>query len=382
MSRSITFCEILGLRMLYFLGMLQFIFLILFSFVFSFFLAAKIIDLLYRFNVRKRPKEGLDELLETHKAKVGVPLMGGLIIILPVILINLVFNFDRDVILLLILIFLAGLVGLIDDLLTVFGHERLSLKVRESVNPLVSFSELTWNVYRILLKPWRTIKDFFLGMGSQASGLRAHEKFLMELLLATAVSAFLYFQLGQSSVWLPFFGPLEIGWLYILWSIFLMIGYASAFGLTDGLDGLSGGTHTIAFLAYGIIAFSFGLYPLSLFCATVAGAELAFLYFNIYPARVEMSDVGTVPLGMIFALVALLTRREILLPLIGSVFALEILSSFLQVTWVKRFKRKLFLMAPLHHHFEKLGWPETKVTMRFWWLGAISALAGILAAFL
>ncbi|MEK7610908.1 MAG: phospho-N-acetylmuramoyl-pentapeptide-transferase [Patescibacteria group bacterium] len=361
--------------------MIQFIALTLFSFITAFLMAGKIIDTLYRFNVRKRLKIDLDTILETHKAKVGVPLMGGIIVILPVLMINPVFNSDRNVLILLTLILFAGIIGLTDDLLTVFGHERLTFRVRETVNPLVSFSELSWLFYRLLLKPWRMIKEFFLGMGSQASGLRAHEKFILELIIAGSAAAFLYFRMGLSSVWLPGLGPINIGIVYILWATLLMVGYASAFGLTDGLDGLSAGTHTLAFLAFGIIAFASGLFPLAFFCATVVGAELAFLYFNIYPARVEMSDVGTVPLGMAFALVGILTGREILLPVIGLVFTLEILSSFLQVVGVKHFKRKLFLMAPLHHHFEKLGWPETKVTMRLWWLGAISGLTGIVLAF-
>lgn len=366
--------------MLYFSGMIQFIIITLFSFVIAFLMAGKVIDTLYRFNIRKRLKVDLDTILETHKAKVGVPLMGGLIVIFPIFIINLVFNLDRNVGLILTIVFFGGLIGLVDDLLTVFGHERLSFRVRETVNPLVSFSELSWFIYRLFLKPWRMTKEFFLGMGSQASGLRAHEKFILELIVAGSVATYLYFRMGLSSIWLPIFGPIDIGIVYILWATLLMVGYASAFGLTDGLDGLSAGTHTLAFLAFGIIAFAAGLFPLAFFCATVAGAELAFLYFNIYPARVEMSDVGTVPLGMIFALIGLLTGREILLPVIGLVFTLEILSSFLQVVAVKRFNRKLFLMAPLHHHFEKLGWPETKVTMRLWWLGAISGLAGIVLA--
>lgn len=366
--------------MLYFSEMVNFITITLFSFILGFLMAGEIIGTLYRFNVRKRLKVDLDTILETHKAKVGVPLMGGLIVIIPIFLINLVFNSDSSVGFILTVVFLGGLIGLADDLLTVFGHERLTFRVRETVNPLVSYSEISWLFYRLLLKPWRIIKEFFLGMGSQASGLRAHEKFLLELAVAGSAAAFLYFQMGLSSVWFPGLGHINIGIFYIFWATILMVGYASAFGLTDGLDGLSAGTHTLAFLAFGIIAFVGGQIPLAFFCATVVGAELAFMYFNIYPARVEMSDVGTVSLGIAFALVGLLSGREVLLPVIGLVFTLEILSSFLQVVWIKYFKRKLLLMAPLHHHFEKLGWPETKVTMRLWWLGAISGLSGIVLA--
>ncbi len=360
--------------------MTLFIAYLLFSFLIAFLTAPKIIGFLYRKNVRKRAKVDLDSLLSSHREKVGVPLMGGLIVILPAIFISLFFVLDPRIAVLVAVLIAGGLIGMADDLLTIFGHERLSSAVRGSVNPLVSFSEVTWVLYRLILKPWRIVKDFFTSMGSQASGLKAHEKFILELLLALSVSSWLYFKLGYNSIWFPVFGEVFVGWLYIIWVALLMVGFASAFGLTDGLDGLSGGTHTLAFLAYGVIAFSLQLYPVAWFCAIVVGAELAFLYFNIFPARVEMADCGTVPLGMAFALVGVLTHREIILPIIGLVFVLELTSSFVQVLAVRFFNRRLFLMAPLHHHFEKLGWIETKVTTRLWWLAVLSALIGIMIA--
>lgn len=355
--------------------------MLLFSLFFTFLLAPRVIDILYRLNVRKRAKLGLDEILDTHRDKAGVPLMGGLIVILPVFLLNVFLNNFLETNYLLVIILAGTAIGFVDDLLNVFGHERLTLRVRESVNPLVSFSEISWRVYRLVLWPWNKLKDFFAAMGSQASGLRAHEKFLLELLVALGAGGWLYFNLGQSSLWVPFFGSWNLGIFYIPVAVFLLVFFASAFGLTDGLDGLSAGTHAISFLAYGVIAYQMGLLPLAYFCAVVVGSELAFLYFNIYPARVEMSDVGTVPLGMLFALLGLLTNRLVLLPVIGLVFVLEISSSFFQVLFVRLKNKRILEMAPLHHHFEMLGWPETKVTMRFWLLAATTALLGVFLSF-
>lgn len=361
--------------------MLKFLFLLLFSLFFTFLIAPQIIDVLYRLNVRKRAKAGLDEFLGTHREKVGVPLMGGLIVVLPVLFLNVFFNRAKEVDFLLVVVLGGAVIGLVDDLLNVFGHERLTLRVRESVNPLVAFSEMSWKIYRGLLWPWNKLKNFFTEMGSQASGLRAHEKFLLESFLALGASAWLYGVLKQQTVWLPFLGDYSVGIFYIPLVALLLVFFASAFGLTDGLDGLSAGTHALSFLAYGVIAYQLGLLPLSYFCAILTGAELAFLYFNIYPARIEMSDVGTVPLGLAFVLVGVLTNRLWLLPVIGLIFVLEIGSSFFQILFLKWWRKKLLLMAPFHHHFEMRGWPETKVTMRLWLLVTVTSLLGIFLSF-
>lgn len=359
----------------------KFIFLLLFSLFFTFLLAPQVIDVLYRLNIRKRAKAGLDEFLGTHRDKRGVPLMGGLIVILPVLLLNIFLNRSPEVGLLLLVTLGGTLIGFGDDLLNVFGHERLTLRVRESVNPWVAFSEVSWRIYRLFLWPWNRLKGFFTAMGSTASGLRAHEKFLLESFLALGVSSWLYFGLNQQAVWLPFLGERPLGIFYIPLIALLLVVFASAFGLTDGLDGLSAGTHALSFLAYGVIAYQLGLLPLAYFCAILTGAELAFLYFNIYPARIEMSDVGTVPLGMVFVLVGVLTNRLWLLPILGLIFILEIGSSFFQILFLNLGRGKILLMAPLHHHFEMKGWPEAKVTMRFWLLATVTSFLGIFLSF-
>ena len=160
--------------------------------------------------------------------------------------------------------------------------------------------------------------------------------------------------------------------------IFVIISAAHAVNLTDGLDGLAGGTLLTAFGAYGAISFAQGRYDIAAFCGVIIGALLAFLWFNINPARFFMGDTGSMALGATLGVVAMLTNNSLVLPIIAFVFVIETLSVILQVFWRAVFKKKLILSAPLHHHFEAKGWPETKVTMRFWVVGAIFAIIGFL----
>lgn len=362
--------------------MIKFLLCILSSFFFAFTLAPAIIGFLYRSNIRRQGKEELDEKIENHAKKTGTPVMGGLIILIPVIFLNLVLNFTAPVGLLLAVLLLGGLLGAADDLFNVFGHGRVSSAVRKGITPVVTFSGITWSVYKIILLPWQVFKEAFRAMGSYRGGFKAHEKFLLQCLLAGGAVWYLYRYLGHSSFWIPLLGGFGLGIIYPFMVAFLLVSFANAFSITDGLDGLSGGTHALAFLAYGVVALALGNYNLAIFSASVVGAELAFLYFNIYPARVEMSDVGSLPLGMSFALLAVLLNREIALPVIGAVFTVEVLSSFVQVWSVKLRGKRVFKIAPIHHHFEALGWPETKVTMRMWLGGAVAAVLGIIIALL
>ncbi len=362
--------------------MIKFLLCILGSFLLAFALAPVIIGFLYHSNIRRQGKEELDKKIENHAQKTGTPVMGGLIVLLPVIVLNLVLNLTAPVGLLLAVLVLGGFLGAADDLFNVFGHNRVSSAVRKGITPVVTFSGITWSVYKIILLPWQAFKEAFRAMGSYRGGFKAHEKFLLQCFLAGGAAWFLYQYLGQSSLWIPLLGYFDLGVIYPFIAAFLLVVFANAFSITDGLDGLSGGTHALAFLAYGVVALALGNYDLAIFSASVVGAELAFLYFNICPARVEMSDVGTLPLGMTFALLAILLDREIVLPVIGAVFTVEVLSSFVQVWSVKLRGKRVFKIAPIHHHFEALGWPETKVTMRMWIGSALAAVLGIIIALL
>jgi phospho-N-acetylmuramoyl-pentapeptide-transferase len=185
-------------------------------------------------------------------------------------------------------------------------------------------------------------------------------------------------KLGVDSVNIPFFDQLYIGWLIIPLFIIVVYATANAVNITDGLDGLAGGLAASAFGAFGVIACIEGKYGLAGFCMTVTGALLSYTWFNIHPARFFMGDVGSFALGTALGVVALLTDTVLLLPIIGLVFVVEAGSSLVQILSKRILGRKIFAIAPIHHHFEAIGWPETKVTMRFWVIGQVAATVGII----
>jgi phospho-N-acetylmuramoyl-pentapeptide-transferase len=206
------------------------------------------------------------------------------------------------------------------------------------------------------------------------------------VLLYTSVAVigafWFYFKLGFDFIGVPFYGNFHIGWLFIPFFILAVVGISSAVNLTDGLDGLAGGVLLIAFFSLGLIAFFEGKSDLASFLGVICGSLLAFLWFNVYPARFFMGDTGSMGLGVVLAIVAFLTNSLFLLPFIGFVFLIEAASFFLQMIWRKLFKRKLFLSSPLHHHLEAIGWPETKVTMRFWIISVVTSIFGVIIYFL
>ncbi len=363
---------------------LKFLLFILISFALTFAVSPIFISLLFRFNIRRISKSDLDDKLPERTLKFGTPVMGGALITFSVLTLSLIFlrSWTMFIPFSLILIF-GSLFGAIDEFINTIGRKGFSFAVRESIDAVVIKSAIAWKIYKFLLIPWESFKEMFRVMGSTQRGLKTHNKFLMQMCVALIGALWLYFKLGYATAWLPFFGEIYIGVFYVPLVLFLALGFANAFGVTDGMDGLSAGLHTIAFLAYGILAISLGFPLLAYFCAFIVGGELAFLYFNIHPARVEMSDVGTLPLGMLFVFIASVMKREVTLPLIGGIFAIEILSSFIQQWSAKlRHGKRVFLLAPIHHHFEKMGWHETKVTMRFWLACAVFSILGLVVGLL
>jgi len=212
----------------------------------------------------------------------------------------------------------------------------------------------------------------------KGGGIRLWHRLLIFLVIALAGALWFYFKLDWDVLHIPFYGDLVIHWWYI--PVFILIIVATSFSVneTDGLDGLAGGTLLIAFLAYGVISFSIGRYDLAAFCGVLSGALLAFLWFNIYPARFIMGDTGSMSLGVTLGIIALLTNQALLLPIIGFIFVLESASVIIQIISKRVFKRKVFLSAPIHHHFEATGWPEPKIVMRFWIIAAVMAILGLI----
>ena len=278
--------------------------------------------------------------LHKDKHKRHIPTMAGIIIWGVVGIITLAFNLDRaQTYLLLFTLVSVGLLGLIDDYLNIRSTGGIA-------------------------------------------GVKSKFKFAWSLAIAGVGSWWFYAKLGWSVIHIPAYGDLNIGWLYIPLFILVIVATANAVNITDGLDGLSGGLLMGAFGAFALIAFFQGNVGIAIFCATVVGAMLSYTWFNIFPARFFMGDTGAVALGATLGVIALLTNSVIVLPIIGFVFMAETLSVIVQVFSKKIFKKKIFLSTPIHHHFEAKGWPETKVTMRFWIIGGVMATIGTIIGLL
>lgn len=217
------------------------------------------------------------------------------------------------------------------------------------------------------------------GVGGNIAGMRAKVKALLLLIVALIGGWWFFSKLGVTDINVPFWQSVHIGWLIIPLFVLVIFATANAVNISDGLDGLAGGLSAIAFGAYALIALIEGKYGIAGFCMTIVGALLSYTWFNIYPARFFMGDVGSFALGTALGVVAMLTDTVLLLPLIGAVFVLETGSVVLQNFSKKIRGKKIWLSTPIHHHFEAIGWPETKVTMRFWVIGEVAAILGLIA---
>lgn len=202
----------------------------------------------------------------------------------------------------------------------------------------------------------------------------------MITVLAAGLGWFFFAKLGYSAIHMPFVGSIELGWLIIPLFMLAVVSTSNAVNISDGLDGLAGGLLMISFGTFGVIAVMQGNIGIAGFCFTVVGALLSYLWFNIYPARFFMGDVGSFAYGTALGVVAMLTNTIFLLPIIGAIFVVEAGSSLVQLISKRFFGRKVFISAPIHHHLEAVGWPETKVTMRFWVIACVAAFLGFIIA--
>jgi len=209
-------------------------------------------------------------------------------------------------------------------------------------------------------------------------GLKMRHRLIIYSLIALFGALWFYFKLDWTVFHVPFLGNFEIGAWYIPVFIFMIVATAFSVNETDGLDGLAGGTLLMAFGAFGVISYALGRYDLATFCAVIIGALLAFLWFNIPPARFYLGDTGSMSLGVTLGVIAMLTNSSLLLIFIGFIFLLESLSVIVQVLSKKLRRKKVFLSSPLHHHYQALGWPEAKVVMRFWVVSAVGVVAGLI----
>jgi phospho-N-acetylmuramoyl-pentapeptide-transferase len=295
----------------------------------------------YKYKFWKRQREAdvsgqkLAVFNKLHAKKIArnIPTMAGLIFVIAISLITLFTNLDRGQTWLPLAALAGGaFVGLLDDILNVFGNDKKN------------------------------------------RGLRAPIKFAMITVMGLVLGWFFFQKLGYSNVYIPFFGNIDTGWLIVPLFTFVVVAMGNAVNISDGLDGLAGGLAATAFVIYGMLALLQGQYGLAGFCFTVAGALAAYLWFNIYPARFFMGDVGSFALGASLGVVAMLTNSLFLLPFVGIMFVIEISSSLLQILSKKFLHRKIFISAPIHQHLEAKGWPEPKITMRFWLLGIVAGV--------
>ena len=213
---------------------------------------------------------------------------------------------------------------------------------------------------------------------SKQKGLSAKVKIWTLVAFAIVGATWFSFKLGWSIIHVPGIGDFDIGLWYFPLFIFILVGTANSVNLADGLDGLAGGLLAIAYGVFAVVSYFYGLPILSAFCTIIVGSILAFLWFNVPPAKIYMGDTGSLALGATLGVIAMLTNSIFVLAIVGSIFVFETISVMLQLFWKKHFKKKLFLIAPIHHHFESKGWSETQVVMRFWIIGMGAGVIGLL----
>ena len=221
-----------------------------------------------------------------------------------------------------------------------------------------------------------------LKIGPKGGGLQMKLKIILYTLVAVIGALWFYFRLGWNTFYIPFLGYFEISWWYTLIFIFIIVATAFSANETDGLDGLAGGTLLFAFGSLIVVSFVLGRYDLAAMETVILGALLAFLWFNIYPAKFFMGDTGAMSLGITLGVIGMLTNTALFLPFFAPILVIESLSVIIQTISKKFFHRKIFLSTPIHHHFEAIGWPETQVTMRFWIISVLSSALGLVLFFL
>lgn len=285
-----------------------------------------------------------------HLTKQGTPTMGGLVILLSVLVTCAILSqWSTELILAVVATMLTGCLGLLDDIESVAHARSLGLTPSQKMAGLIVISV--------------TFCLFAVNVCDVAPTIAFPGSFAVDLgVLSTVVPV------GSYSLTIP--------WLYVVFVFLLMAGLSNAVNLTDGLDGLAGGCSMVVMVVMAMVAYRYGHLDLAIFSASFAGACLGFLWHNCYPATIFMGDTGSLALGTAFAALAVLTKTEVSSLVMGGLFIIEALSVIIQVLSFKATGKRVFLMAPLHHHFEKLGWSETKVVIRFWIIAAAFAAVG------
>jgi len=325
------------------------------TFLIAFFSAPLLTHFLYKYKMGKQIRDAASAPIfaSMHASKAGTPTMGGLLIWVPVL-------------------FLALLFSLFETLFPGQFFGGLNFLTREQT--LLPLGAMVVGALIGLL-------DDYLGVrriGPKGGGFGMSYRIILYTLIALAGALWFYFKLDWDIFHVPFVGNFAVGLWYIPIFTFVIVATAFSVNEIDGLDGLAGGTLATTFAALGAICFTQGKFELAALCGAIMGTLVAFLWFNINPARFFLGDTGAMSLGITVGIIAMLTNTALLLPIIGFLFVVESLSVIIQVMSKKLRGKKIFLSAPIHHHFQAIGWPETKVVMRFWLISAITATAGVI----
>jgi len=325
------------------------------AFLLALFLTPLWTTILYKYKLGKtiRNSGSTPIFSALHAAKSGTPTMGGVLIWLTTV------------------VFAFGFFYL-SKIFSWSIFEQLNFLVRtETWLPLGC---LVASALVGLFDDWLDVK----GRGTAGGGgLRMTHRLLIYTAIAAIGALWFYFKLERDTFNIPFLGDFHLGWMYIVVFIFVIVGTAFSVNQTDGLDGLAGGVLLTSFTAYAVIAFVNGKFNLAAFCGVIVGALLAFLWFNITPARFYMGDTGSMSLGITLGVIAMLTDSALILVVIGSIFVIEAFSTILQIASKRIRGKKIFLSAPIHHHLEAIGWSEAKIVMRAWIIAGVSAASGL-----
>lgn len=332
---------------------------LLFSFLINGLLLVPLINLLYRLRFQRQKEKNHDFLGKLtpifnkfHRGKAGIPVGGGVLslILTPFIFvlvfvvmyffwlpITSVYPIAQEIKILLFTFLSFGILGFYDDIKKIFPS-----------------------------------RNFF--------GLRLRHKLILELILSTIIAFWLYRDLKVDILHIPILGVFNLGFLYIPFAAFVLTAFANAYNITDGLDGLACGLLLICLISFWVISAGILDIPLSVFIAIWIGSLLAFLYFNVYPARIFLGDTGALSFGATLAVIGLILGKAFALVIIGGIFVIEVVSSLIQLLGKKFLGRKIFLVAPLHLWFQEKGWEEPKIVMRFWLWGIVLAIIGLFLA--
>lgn len=343
--------------------MSTYLFVVFLSFIINSVLIIPFINSLYKLKFQRANQETRDAFNKPtpifdrfHKHKTGTPVGGGILILLTT----------------LVVFFLTLLTFTFFNQKIFSNFPSIASEIKILIFTFASFAFL--GVYDDLQKMFFIKKEHFFG-------LRLRHKLVIEIALALVISFWLYHDLKIDFVHIPYLGVFHLSYFYILFSTFIIVAFANAVNITDGLDGLAGGTMMIALFCLWVVSRSILDVPTSLFIAAWMGGLIAFLYFNIYPARIILGDTGALSFGASFAVIGLILGKSFALPIIGGVFVIESVTSLVQLLGKKFLKKKLMPVAPFHLYLQLRGWPEPKIVMRMWLVAVLFAVFGLMVAF-